>query len=153
MFTNHGQPGDGELDVLVLWRGSPGWFLQSGRDGHSGSRTRTRGPGETVDHHFSFDDLTLNLQFNRRARTARVQDIEVSLQNANVILVDQVNSRETLTVVGTRWINPQVGTSPVRVEQVLRRSSELVDFLRCNASLPDSSAKEMVQRICRELLR
>ena len=154
LFTSHGQAGDGELEVLVLWRGSPGWFLEGGRDESSGSRTG--GSGETWDHHFFFGDFTLNLQFNRQTRTARVQDIEVSLQDANVILVDQVDSRDALTVVGTRWIDPQVGDPPVRDVQVLGRSSELVDFLRCDASLPDRLARplvrKMLQMTCRQLL-
>ena len=154
LFTIHSQAGDGKLEVLVLWRGSPGWFLGGGRDESSGSRTG--GSGETWDHHFFFGDLTLNLQFNRRTRTARVQDIEVSLQDTNVVLVDQVDSRETLRVVGTRWIDPQVGDPPVRVEQVLGRSSELVDFLRCDVSLPDRLVRplvsEMLLMTCRKLL-
>ena len=156
LFTNHSQAGDGELEVLVLWRGNPGWFLQSGRDGHSGNRTGSRGSGETLDHHFFFGDLRLHLQINRRTRVARVQGIEVSLQNANVILVDQVDSTEALTVVGTRWIDPKVGNAPVRVEQVLGQSSELVDFLRCDSSLPDRSVpplvRKMLQMTCRKLL-
>ena len=158
-ITKHRQAGDGELELLVLWRGSPGWFLEGGQDGRSGSSTwggtSAGGPGgsqETVDHQVFLGGLTLNLQFNRRPRTARVQDIGVSLQNANVILVDQVDSREALTVVGTRWIDPQVSGAPVRIEQVLGRSSELVAFLRCNASLPDPLMQRMVQMICRELL-
>ena len=48
-----------------------------------------------------------------------MQDIEVSLQNANVILVDQVDSRETLTVVGTRWIDPQVGARRFEMSRFL----------------------------------
>ena len=156
LLTNHSQAGDGELEVLVLWRGSPGWFLGGGRDGHSGSRTGSRGGGETLDHHFFFGDLRLHLQINRRTRVARVQGIEVSLQNANVILVDQVDSTEALTVVGTRWIDPKVGNAPVRVEQVLGQSSELVDFLRCDSSLPDRSVpplvRKMLQMTCRKLL-
>ncbi len=157
LLTNHSQAGDGELEVLVLWRGSPGWFLGGGRDGHSGSRTGSRGGGETLEHYFFYGDLRLKLQFNRRTRTARVQDIEVSLQDANVILVDQVDSSETPTVVGTRWIDPQVGDPPVRDEQVLGRSSELIDFLRCDASLPDGLVRplvqEMLQMTCRALLK
>ena len=32
-ITKHRQAGDGELELLVLWRGSPGWFLEGGQDG------------------------------------------------------------------------------------------------------------------------
>ena len=105
-ITKQRQNGDGELELLVLWRGSPGWFLESGKDGRSGSVTwggRASGrPGdsrETVDHQVFLGGLALHLQFNMQEQTARVQDIEVSLQNANVILVDRVDSREDLTVV------------------------------------------------------
>ena len=158
-ITKQRQNGDGELELLVLWRGSPGWFLEGGKDGRSGSVTwggRASGrPGdsrETVDHQVFLGGLALHLQFNMQERTARVQDIEVSLQNANVILVDQVDSREDLTVVGTRWVDPQISGVPVRIEQILGRASELVDFLRCDASVPDPLVQGMVQMICDELL-
>ena len=159
LITKHWQSGDGELKLLVLWRGSPGWFLEGGQDSRSGSSTwggtSAGGPGGssgTVDHQVLLGGLTLNLQFNRRTRTARVQDTEVSLQNANVILVDRVDSGDALMVVGTRWIDPQISGAPVRIEQVLGRSSELVAFLRCNSNLPDPLVRGMVQMICRELL-
>ena len=158
VITKHGQAGAGELDVLVLWRGRTGWFLEGDQDGRSGSSTwggTAGGPGgsrEIVDHQVSLGGLTLSLQFDRQVRTARVQNIEVSLQNANVILVDQVDSGEDLAVVGTRWIDPQISGVPPRSEQIIGRSSELVAFLRCDARLPDPIMQRMVRMICDELL-
>ena len=72
----------------VTWEGRA-----SGRPGDS---------RETVDHQVFLGGLALHLQFNMQERTARVQDIEVSLQNANVILVDRVDSREDLTGLSER---------------------------------------------------
>ena len=158
-IAEHGQAGARELELLVLWRGRSGWFLEGGHNGGSGSSTwevvsagGSGGSRETVEQQVFLGGLTLNLRFDRLTRTAWVQDREVSLQNANVILVDRVDSREGLTVVGTREIDPQLSGVPVRIEQVLRRSSELVAFLRCDASLPDPLAQEMVRMVCGELL-
>ncbi len=157
-ITQRGQAGVGELELLVLWRGRAGWFLKGKHDGRSGSSTWEKtaaegasGSREIVDQQVFLGGLTLNLRFDRRVQTAWVQDIEVSLQNANVILVDRVDSKEGLTVVGTRWIDPQISGMPARIEQVLRRSSELVAFLRCETRLSDPLAQEMVQRVCDEL--
>ena len=159
-ITRHGRTGNGELELVVLWRGSPGWFLKGGQDNGGGSSTwggtSARGPRGSqgiVEHQAVHGGLELNLHFNRRTRTVQVQGREVVMQDANVILVDQVDAGEDLAVVGTRWIDPQVSGPPVRVEQALGRSSELVAFLRCDASLSNPLVQGMVQRICRELLR
>ena len=156
-ITKQGQSGEGELELLVLWRGSPGWFLEGGQDNHGGDITfggAAAGGPETVVHKVFLGGLELTLRYDRRKRTARVQDIEVSVHNAarNAILVDRVNSDDALTIVGTRWIDPRMSGAPVRIEQVLGRSSELVAFLRCDANLADPLVGEMVQMICRELL-
>ena len=151
-----GPSGAGELDLLILWRGRPGWFLEAGRDGRTstwgGTAGGLGGSKGILNHQVLFGGLTLSLQFEREGRTVRVQDIEVSLQDSNVILVDQVDDGEDMLVVGTRWIDPQNTGVPPRAERVIARSSELVTFLRCDASLSDPLMQRMVQVICDGLL-
>lgn len=82
-----------ELELLVLWRGTPGWFMRSdggestsgsmGPPGQSGGVAGERGP---VVHQISFGGLKLVLRFDPQTRSAQIQDREISLSDANVIL-------------------------------------------------------------------
>jgi len=89
-------PYDASLDLLVLWRGTPGWFMRSGGsevrgvgslDDEGGAESR-----ETMVEQVLFGGLELELKFERQTRTAYIQGREVPLHNANVILVDQVTA-------------------------------------------------------------
>jgi hypothetical protein len=138
----------GELDLLVLWRGTPGWFMRGGSGGSSGQSGGGRGGRPPVVQHLFFGDLALDLQFDPQAHTAQIQDREISLKDANVILVDAVDSAEGLKVAGTRWIEPYLSESPVRIETLLQRSPELITFLRCDIGLPDPTMQKMMELMC-----
>ena len=155
-ISAHWQDGTAELRLIVLWRGTPGWFSGRGRSGGStwgaGSSGPPGGAGavrpKAVIERAFFGDLALEVQFNAEARTARVQGVELSLQDANVILVDDVDSPGGLTIVGTRRIDLQVsGPPPVRIEPFLRNSPELMEFLRCDTAVPDPMVHKWIQMV------
>jgi hypothetical protein len=143
------------LDLLVLWRGTPGWFMAGSGGGASGGGSSPPSAGEgqrgpEVQRLF-FGGLSLEVQFDPVTGTAQIEDEAVSLQGVNVILVDEVDSAHGLRIAGTEWVDPQLPESPVQIEALVRRSPELFSFLRCDKRLPDPQVQHMIDLICAQM--
>lgn len=154
-FTHRVPSGGWALDLLVLWRGTPGWFMADGGSGGAGEGSLPPSAGEgqrgpEVQHLF-FGNLSLEVRFDPVAGTAQIQDEILSLQGANVILVDEVDSAQGLRIAGTVWVAPQLPESPVQLEALVRRSPELFSFLRCDTPLPDPQAQHMLDLLCAQM--
>jgi hypothetical protein len=148
--AHYGSDGVRVLDLLVLWRGSPGWFLRGSNGGSSGG-----GSGGSFYSTISRGGLDLQLGFQSETRVAEIQGKSVQLRDANVILVDHVDTTGKLEVVDTIKIDPELPQSEggyPRIDAVLRRSPEIVSFLRCDARLPDERAQAMIDSICARVL-
>jgi hypothetical protein len=141
-----------ELELLVLWRGSPGWFMRADSTESSGgvSSGVTGGQNDRgiVFEQLSFGGIRLDLEFDRSARAARVQDQEVSVESVNVILVDEVDGATGPQIASSLWVDPLFANEPSEVEVIIRRNPELYSFLRCDAKLPDANAQQMVESVC-----
>jgi hypothetical protein len=150
--------GRGTLELLVLWRGTPGWFRKgsggaSGRGGGSaGSVMGGGGPTPMIRSEWiSQGGANLSVRFDPAAHKAWIQDKEIELGDANVILVDGVDSSLGPQVVRMLRIDPdyetrvellpagpsgRVRTRPIVVpaQTFIRRSPELIEFLRCDVA-------------------
>lgn len=156
-ITQVGPSEKAALDLLVLWRGTPGWFLGGRRKGsatwgggdaagRSESARAGRSQGVVV-HQLSFGDYSLTLRFDRETRSLQVQGTELMLQDSNVVLVDGVDAPAGPTVIGMTRIDGEVEGFPVRIEPLLRASPELLAFLRCDTALPDPAMQKVVEAI------
>ena len=67
--------GRGTLQLLILWRGTPGWFMRGGGGSSSGGGGST-GPGSSMmfSHWISQGGVNLNLRFDPAARKVWIQD-------------------------------------------------------------------------------
>jgi hypothetical protein len=142
-----------ELDLLVLWRGEPGWFMAEGAgESRSGTMSAT---GEDnrgiVVEHLAYGDVRLTFEFDQRKRTARVQDQEVTLGSANVILVDEVDGETGPRVAGSLEVDPLYPDTPEDIAVIIRRSPELYAYLRCDAKLPDATVQTMIDALCERM--
>lgn len=74
----------------------------------------------------------------------------MELGEANVLLVNDVDRAGGGHVVGTLRIPPDVpvddGTP--RVDGILRRSPEILSFLRCDVALPGGKGQASIGRLC-----
>ena len=145
--------------LLILWRGSPGWVRKGdggGSGGGSGAGgSMTGGPSPMIRSAWvSQGRVSLTVRFDPAARKVWIQDKEIALAEANVVLVDGVDSPEGPQVVRTLRIDPEyqtavdllpggpVGRGPrtrpqaVPAQTFIRRSPELVEFLQCDVSVP-----------------
>jgi hypothetical protein len=129
--SGHMPTGPLTVDLLVLWRGSPGWFDE---------RTSIVGGGGSDGVHVvKVAARALEIQFDSRARTVQVQGQVVALQQNNVLLLDEVDSAGGANVAGvlrvdaTIWPSAGGGQNVDPIEAMLRQAPELVKYLRCDA--------------------
>lgn len=165
VMTVEAERGRGELELLVLWRGSPGWFWRAdGRGGggsSSGGGTIGASGVQVRTEWLSHGGVSLNLRFEPASRRLWILDQPVTLNDANVVLIDGVDEPTGPRVVGTVRIEPTYdaatdqppglaaarppGAPPLQgvpPQTFIRRSPELVAFLRCGVKVPDRSAME-----------
>src|SRR5947209_1235797 len=83
---------NGELTLLVLWRGSPGWFARGERGNGAGETISAGRSGESSWHWISYGGLTFAIELDFDAHTVRVLNRNISLIDTNVVLVDHVDS-------------------------------------------------------------
>ena len=102
-MTRYGSDGVHTLDLIVVWRGNPGWFMRGSHQSTSGG-----GSAGTVRQTLRYGDLQLEVAFQSTKRTADIQGKVVELGDANVILVDHVDSAEGPRVVSTLRIDGEV---------------------------------------------
>ena len=135
--------GASSLNLLVLWRGSNGWFLKSGARGSGG-----RGSQRTLIARATFAGLDLLAELDLQPRAVRIQGNPVTLKpaDANVILVDEVDGPNP-RVVATLRIDPAI-TSEREIEPLFHRSAELRTFLQCDQKSASASVQVLADRSC-----
>jgi hypothetical protein len=138
------------LDLLVLWRGSPGWF--------DDSRDQIAAGGSDGIHRVNFSGRTIQLQFDAGAHTVRFQGQAFSLRDANAVLIDDVD-KPGARIAGSVKVNSplpgnagQSGANQDPFTMVIRRSVALFEFLRCDASFsaPDPNRNQTL-RYCAQM--
>jgi hypothetical protein len=133
------------LELLVLWRGSPGWFAKGGRSGSS-----SRGGLDEWSMEDHDGGVSLTLRMNTQTRTVWVQDSSVALGAANAILVDRVDSPQGPQIVRTLTVDAALGDEigPARILPILAQSKDLVDHLQCDSKLSDERLHERLAPLC-----
>jgi hypothetical protein len=131
------------LNLMVLWRGSNGWFLKSGARGSGGGGTQ-----RTLTARATFGGLDLLAELDFQPREARIQGKPVVLKpaDANVILVDGVEGPD-LRVASTLKIDPAMA-SDREIEPLFKRSPEVLAFLQCDQKSASASVQMMTDRSC-----
>jgi hypothetical protein len=140
--------GANSLSLMVLWRGSNGWFMKSGARGGGGGG----GSQRTLTARVRYAGLDLLAELDLQPRAVRIQGNPATLQpfDANVILVDGTDG-PNLRVVSTLKIDPAM-TPDKQVEPLLKRSSEILAFLQCDQTISDPVVKAMVERSCQSVM-
>ena len=151
------------LVLLVLWRGSPGWFTRGSGSGSSGG-------GNCLLYHSTIrnGDLQLQIEFDSQTRLATIskapfdsqtgratiQTKQIELREQNVVLVDGVDEARAPQVAGTLRVDPTLpsGRQPLNIGELLRQSQELLSFLRCDTRMPDPLMQRMSEVVCASML-
>ncbi len=151
-WMSHQNHVDGKATtLLVLWRGTPGWFAKGG-GGSSGNGGSAGGGGVSSGYQYvSEGGLTFTLEFDHDKRIAKVLNQEISLDATNVVLVDFVDSQTGPTIAGHRWVDPLPPGEVLAVDSiaaVIKRAPELFEYLRCDLTVSDPLMKAMMPIIC-----
>jgi len=145
--------GANSLNLMVLWRGSNGWFMKPGARGSGGG---LRGGTLSARVRYAGIDLLAELdlqpQLDLQPRVVRIQGNPATLKpiDANVILVDDVEE-PNLRVVATLKIDPTM-TPDKQIEPLLKRSAEIVKFLQCDQKAENPAIQSMVERSCQAVM-
>jgi hypothetical protein len=78
------------LLLVILWRGEPGWTSRGGKAGSSG-RGGVTATGE-IDDESHYGNVTLSWHYSDGTHRLLIRGQEVSIDTANVIVVDRVDS-------------------------------------------------------------
>ncbi|SRR6266567_629015 len=136
----------GRIELLVLWRGKPGWFLSGTKRGASYSEA-----GAQWTANISYGDVALALSFDASSHTVTVQGKAISLPPAaNVICVDNVSAVSAPTLLTSLELDP--GVEPVdpragRLGQLLAHSAPAVLFLQCDVGTDNENTNRMIRRV------
>ena len=158
-----------ELTLVVLWRGSPGWFSRGGSGSAAGGGGGSSAGREVGSEWLSYGGKSFSIEFDYTAGIARLLDQEIRLPETNVVLVDGVDSDSGARIVDRRWVDPKlpqrpaldpgasaadqsaamIATDPILV--AIRRDPTLGAYLQCEvpapvpdgleASVPDPAAR------------
>jgi hypothetical protein len=142
--------------LLVLWRGTSGWFAAGGRGGSSGSSGGGGGFGLShADEYLTYGGRTFTMQFDDDKKIVRLLNQEISLKDTNVVLVDFVDSTGGPAIVGYRWVEPAPPPPPIvaggaadPIAGVIMRSPELYEYLRCDLKMADPLMNAMMPMMC-----
>jgi hypothetical protein len=127
-----------KIDVLVLWRGAPGWHSNGPRHDSAGG-----GAAFGTSAVWEQGDLRLTVSIGKEEGVVEVQGRRVKLHGGNVVLVDHADSPASLTVVGVESID---GTyvvpagqrpGPIRLDEIVAKYPRLLDYLRCDVPYPN----------------
>lgn len=131
-----------ELELLVLWRGTPGWFLQPGGSGESGGALGT---------HYTwikYGAVDLSLDFEESTRRVTIQGKNtIELGANNVLFVDEVDSEAGPRTVGLILVPRAMPGSAGQIAPILRSSPRIMSFLRCDAG-SESPRRSILQPLC-----
>ena len=135
-----------QLDLMVLWRGAPGWFARR----PTGERISGAGSG-TFSIALIRGDLQLQLSFDIKKRIASVGGTDVPLDKNNVILVDNVDVPNGGKILGRYQVAPAMN-DPTRIDPILRSSPALIEYLRCDAPTENDANAAALAHVCAMVL-
>jgi hypothetical protein len=156
-FCGHRQETNELLDLLIVWRGSPGWFQNRHLGGGGGGFNRF-GPGTKghVAMHQAYGDVALRFDADFDANTVTIGDQIATLDRSNTIVVDNVDGPGVHQISAMRWTAPQLPLGGDVNLILVQRSRELLNDLRCDVPMPTPPPRipqASVITVCEKLRR
>ena len=135
------------LDLLILWRGTPGWLFRAGGIASYGSGRQGSG-SDTISHSVLVGNRALTWTLDLTAKRITILDRTFSLADVNVILIDGGDNTEGSQTVRALQIDPTYAAEPQHFEWAVRGSWELFQFLQCDAQLDDPRQQVIADLVC-----
>lgn len=134
----------GQLALMVLWRGAPEWFTASG-----GGGAATEQGGGIISVEARYGQRIVGLTFDSATRIVRLAQQEIRLEpHVNVILVDGVDLEPRGPSLRLSSIPPELPPAGDAMIALLRRSKEVIAFLRCDVRVADERRQRLFDGLC-----
>lgn len=145
-FCSHRQGDNLMIDLLILWRGKPGWFQghSGGGAGGGGSRRFDAGSKGQVSEHKTYSDVTIGFDANFDTNVVTIGRSAVTLDHINTVIIDDVDGEWRIS--STRWTEPRLPLVGDWNLALARRSNELLRYLRCDIPMPHTSPSYPVRQ-------
>jgi hypothetical protein len=137
------------LALLVLWRGTPGWFKAAGAGAASASAASGGFYTQTLS--VAAGGLNLKVDIDHTVGIAQILDRQIRLTASNLVLVDNVDAPSGPEIADVLWIEPTLPPDQEPLSTLLRRSPQLEAFLQCDAVLPDLTGLTGFSTVCHRL--
>jgi hypothetical protein len=141
-WLQHWRASDGDTrSLLILWRGSPGWFAK--RPPGGGRSSSGGGSGSSGWQRFTAGGMSFDLDYDFDRNVVKLLNQEVSLIESNVVLVDFVDSPNGAQIVDRQWIEPPLEQQPPMPDPIfaiVKSSPRLYEYVRCDVSLPSANS-------------
>jgi hypothetical protein len=136
-FCGHDQGANEMLDLLIVWRGSPGWF-QNRHLGGGGGGFNKFGAGTKgyVAMHQAYGDVTISFDADFDANTVAIGERTVALGRMNTIVVDKVDRPGVHQISAMRWTEPRLPLGGDVNLILAQHSRELLNDLQCDIPMP-----------------
>jgi len=141
-YCGHRHGDDEMMDLLVLWRGAPGWFNRTGGRATGGGGGYEFGGGlkGSAYQYSTYGDVTIGIDANFDENRLKIGDETFPLDTVNIVFVDGVDEPGNRRVSATRWIDPKLPLVGDPNLVVARRSREVLDYLQCDIPMPPPAA-------------
>jgi hypothetical protein len=121
------------LELLVLWRGSPGWWSRP--SGHL-EQSYSGGESGVFTVALQYGSIALDLSYESTAHTVHLKGKSISVpRDTNVLLIDDVDSGTGPRLVKALFLDQGDANLDPRFRSMgplFHRSNEIVSFLRCD---------------------
>ena len=137
-FCSHRQDTSELIDVVILWRGSAGWFQRgpSGQHGSGGSTVMGPATKGHVVHHATYGDIAISFDADFDTKTIKLGGRTIGLERVNTIFVDRIQESAAPRITVTGWTEPRLPLGGDRNLMLARRSREVRDYLQCDIPMP-----------------
>jgi hypothetical protein len=129
-----------QLRLLILWRGTPGWYFVPG--GRIGGTSSAAGTHDTIE----FGDIRLTWDYGA-GDAVTINGRDVHLGTDNVVYVDDVDAQAGARVVRTSRIPSQMPGSAGQIGLAIRDVPDLVTYLQCDARASDPRRQMLIDRL------
>ncbi len=152
-FCGHFDGKNEMLDLVILWRGAPGWFRHGlGGVGGGGSHLIGGGTIGVVSEWSTYGDVTIGFDANFDTHVATVGTKQVSLLKANTFFVERADG-EWRVGEGV-WTKPDLPVGADWNVAIAQRSRAVLDYLQCDVAMPPAPPMAApVLTVCEKLGR
>ncbi len=137
-------------ELVVLWRGTPGWYMRPGPRSEHGS-----GGTDSLSVSLEYAGIQLSMALDRRSRDATVGTTTVKVPlEANTLLVDHVDDPGRMSIAGFSTLQLTSMMTNAELASALSRVGDTVMFLQCDQKWEASpSFAQMSAIICDQIVR